>query len=127
VFIDHINISAPAGLLEQVKAFYCDVLGLEEGFRPSFRADGYWLYHGDRALVHLIVDDLRRPLGEAGCFDHFAIRGRDMPALIDKLDERKIRYTVGRVDETGLSQVFFKDPAGTGVEVQFVDDFSDRT
>ena len=34
--IDHINISAPAELPLKVRDFYCDVLGLTEGFRSEF-------------------------------------------------------------------------------------------
>lgn len=46
--IDHINIRAPAGLLDEVREFYCAIFGLEEGFRPAFASQGYWLYAGER-------------------------------------------------------------------------------
>ena len=42
--IDHINISAPMDLLEQVRDFYCRVFGMEDGVRPSFNRRGFWLY-----------------------------------------------------------------------------------
>jgi hypothetical protein len=44
VHLDHINVCAPPTLLEQVKAFYEEVLGLADGFRPTFSSNGYWLY-----------------------------------------------------------------------------------
>lgn len=37
--------------LEKTKAFYCDVLGLENGDRPPLDFPGYWLYSGGQAAV----------------------------------------------------------------------------
>ena len=39
--LDHVNIRT--GNLAEMRRFYRDVLGLEDGERPSFRFDGAWL------------------------------------------------------------------------------------
>jgi catechol 2,3-dioxygenase-like lactoylglutathione lyase family enzyme len=39
--------------LERTRNFYCDVLGLENGYRPPLDFPGYWLYSGGVA-VHLM-------------------------------------------------------------------------
>ena len=57
ISLDHFNLSAPSAVLEELRRFYCDVLGLTVGRRPPFGSDGYWLYAGDLALVHLSVAD----------------------------------------------------------------------
>ena len=53
--LDHINIRAPRDLIEQVKDFYGELLGMVEGPRPDFDSEGYWLYAGEKALIHLSV------------------------------------------------------------------------
>ena len=40
--------------LERTKNFYCEVLGLETGYRPPLDFPGYWLYSGGVATVHLM-------------------------------------------------------------------------
>ena len=39
--------------LEATRAFYCDVLGLEPGDRPSLPFPGYWLYLDGVACMHV--------------------------------------------------------------------------
>lgn len=61
--IDHINIKGPERLLQRVRDFYCEVLGLKEGFR-----------HG-------------------------------------------VEYRGNYIEEFDLTQLFLRDPSGTGLEV----------
>ncbi|MDX1379776.1 MAG: diguanylate cyclase [Xanthomonadales bacterium] len=125
--IDHINIRAPADLLEQVRDFYCALLGLEEGFRPNFTSSGYWLYANDRPLVHLSLGGGApgpTPRSETGSrpesgLDHVAFRSSGVDVLRERLDGRGVPYRVSYVAELDLSQVFFTDPVGTGIEVNF--------
>ena len=49
--VDHVNIVTEQ--LEATRAFFGEVLGLEVGPRPAFAVTGYWLYAGDRAVVHI--------------------------------------------------------------------------
>jgi len=48
----HAQITIPAGAEKRAKAFYCDVLGLEEISRPTSLTDreGFWLKAGDRSI-----------------------------------------------------------------------------
>ncbi len=55
--LHHINIKAPRELLQQERDFFCVVLGLHEGIRPDFSIRVYWLYAGDKAIVHLSESD----------------------------------------------------------------------
>jgi len=64
--IDHINIKAPPALLEEVRDFYCEVLGLQEGARPEFASKGYWLYSAAGPIVHLSVVDESPRAGAGG-------------------------------------------------------------
>jgi len=121
--IDHINLRAPAGQLDQLRDFYCAVLGLEEGFRPDFASRGYWLYANERPLVHLSLG--RPPSGPATRGDpdiglnHVAFRSSGVDSLRARLDEHGVPYRLSYVAELDLSQLFFTDPVGTGLEVNF--------
>ena len=53
--INHIQLVAEKGLVIQLRDFYCDVVGLTEGFRPAFERFGFWLYIGEKDVLHLIT------------------------------------------------------------------------
>jgi len=118
MYIDHVNIKATAGLLEKVREFYYQVLGLEVGARPAFRDRGYWLYSGETAIIHLSESPRDSDNEPRGAFDHFAIRVTDLAPVIQRLQEAGLEYHESLVPGTDLRQVFFKDPTGTKVEVQ---------
>jgi len=118
--IDHINISAPRDLLEKVRDFYCNVLGLSEGFRPDFSSDGFWLYAADKAIIHLSENSELHRNEAQGFIDHFALRTRELSPIISRLDETGVEYRMLQLSEIGLTQLFFKDPSGTGVEVNCI-------
>jgi catechol 2,3-dioxygenase-like lactoylglutathione lyase family enzyme len=106
---DHYNLRAPRALLDELCAFYRDVVGLTVGDRPPLRRFGYWLYAGPRAVLHL---------GEADATDaSFACTNRE--EFERRLAELDIAYRTARVPLTGQVQLFFRDPAGNGVELCF--------
>ena len=49
--LSHINLRAPRELLDALKNFYCEVVGLQVGERPPFPRFGYWLYAGGQPIV----------------------------------------------------------------------------
>jgi catechol-2,3-dioxygenase len=117
----HYNLRAPRAMLEELRSFYSEVVGLEVGPRPPFRSFGYWLYAGPQAILHL--SEARpgesRPAQPIGTFDHAAFRCTDRAAYERELTKRGIRFTTALVPETGVSQIFITDPAGNGVELNF--------
>ena len=117
--LDHINISAPAELLVEVRDFYCDLLGLAEGFRPEFSRNGFWLYSEGKPIVHLVESLDHHRNEKQGFFDHFALQATGLTKLIEKLDAAGIDYKMSYLAEIDLSQVFCKDPSGIGVEINF--------
>lgn len=125
--INHFNIKAPAQLLEQVRDFYVEVLGLTVGERPGFRRSGFWLYAGDDPLVHLTVDDreeeARADVETAhGFLDHIAFTCRGLPGLIERLKRFDIPYRMSEVASLGQVQIFVSDPASVRVELNFVNE-----
>lgn len=117
--IDHINIAAPADLLEEVREFYCHILELEVGPRPDFGIPGYWLYGDGDPLIHLLESPNHGPAGQPYYLDHVAFGVEGMAAYIARLKERDIPHSVNHIEAFGIAQVFCHDPCGIGVEANF--------
>lgn len=113
--IDHVNIRAPAADVAKLKQFYCEVMGLSEGWRPPFESRGFWLYAGRHPLVHLVEAHVARDVG-AGV-DHIAFRSADHDACLHRLREHRLEFRVTQVPTLGQRQIVLRDPLGTGVEI----------
>ena len=113
--VDHINIATER--LEETRAFFIDVLGLAEGPRPPFAAPGYWLYAGDKAVVHMQLAD--SPVGPSShcALNHFAFDVDDLDGMLARLDARDVPYRALVVPGTDIRQAFFEDPNGVRVEL----------
>ena len=129
--LNHINMRAPEAMIERLRAFYCDVIGLREGPRPAFRSRGYWLYGGASDVLHLtiIAEENRDAVASiaplpTGWLDHIAFTAVDKAAAIRRLESAGITYEIDEVPmagpEVGQAQIFLTDPAGIGVELNFV-------
>jgi glyoxylase I family protein len=116
--LDHFNIAAPGELLETCRAFYVDVLGFEVGFRPAFARRGYWLYAAGVPAIHLVESEQHRA-GQGGYLDHIAFRAREPDAVVARLEAHAVPYRRSEIAELGMTQLFFSDPAGTGLELNF--------
>lgn len=104
--------------LEATRAFYREILGLEEGYRPPLGFPGVWLYVGGRAVLHVIAGRAL-PAEPAGVLDHMAFAAKDLPGTLAKLKQRRIEYVLRRQADTRVWQLFFHDPSGAKVELDF--------
>ncbi len=104
--------------LEATLSFYCDMLGLRQGPRPPFQFPGAWLYCGDQAVLHIVAG---RPLPQdpAGVLDHMAFGADDLNGTIERLKTHGIGYDLRRLAGTQSWQLFFHDPNGARVELDF--------
>jgi len=116
---DHINISGRKPLIDECRDFYVNVLGLHEGARPPFRTAGFWLYAGERALVHLTERDRETSVSSTSAFDHCALSCSGMESAVDRLKRHSVAYTIKQVPGSGDAQIFLKDPGGLELELNF--------
>jgi catechol 2,3-dioxygenase-like lactoylglutathione lyase family enzyme len=120
--LDHVNLRAPAEIIEKVRVFYIDVIGLREGPRPAFRSGshGYWLYAGDTPLLHLSIGPQIESAGRSnGYLNHYALACSDLAGARARLDAAGVRYSVDTIAERNQVQIFATDPAGVVVELDF--------
>lgn len=104
--------------LDATLAFYCDLLGLRSGPRPPFDFPGAWLYRGDQAILH-VVAGRALPLEAAGVIDHMAFSASGLAGTLAALGNKGIRYDLRRLPGAGSWQLFFHDPDGAKVELDF--------
>ena len=118
--INHIQLVAEKDLLLKLRDFYCDVVGLTEGFRPAFERFGFWLYIGNKDVLHLITPkegDARS--SQKSSFDHVAFKTGDYHGVLKKLESFNIPYEEKPIPGMAAHQIFLKDPAGNRVELNF--------
>ena len=118
--LDHYNLSSSREGLERLRLFYTETVGLTVGYRPSFEKFGYWLYAGDRAVLHLSESpqDIPTPSRQTA-FNHAAFNCSGLQEFQQRLSEQGIDYTTARNPDLKRVQVFISDPAGNGVELSF--------
>jgi catechol 2,3-dioxygenase-like lactoylglutathione lyase family enzyme len=107
--------------LEKTRDFYSTVLGLKEGYRPPLEFPGAWFYVGDHALLHVIA---RRPLPEprGGVLDHMAFTAKGLKRTLGELKKHGIEYELVHQVGSEVWQVFFHDPNGAKIELDFAPD-----
>lgn len=116
--LDHINIATDR--LAETRAFYVDVLGLTERWRPDFSFDGHWLYAGERPVVHLMT----RPTAGVGCdaaaLSHVAFAIGDIEGVKRRLDGLGVPCREIGAPDTPIRQLFLTDPNGVVIELNYL-------
>ena len=117
--LHHVNLRIAPARIRSVRDFYCDVLGLKEGWRPPFASKGFWLYAGDAPIVHLVETSPGESRSDGGAIDHVSLKCTNLEETETHLKRCGIQYSVSHVPVTGDTQLFLRDPLGTGVELTF--------
>ena len=121
--LDHVTVVV--GDLAASRAFYVDVLGMQEVPRPAFSFDGLWFQSGP-TQIHLILEyDGSGPAGNLVPVEHrgarthhFAFQVDDAHACATWLRELKVPIAAGPKERPdGAVQVFVCDPDGHVVEL----------
>ena len=113
--LDHINIRTAE--LERTRAFFRDVLGLTEGWRPPFPFNGAWLYAGGRDVVHLVEVDIAAEPSRGSSLDHFAFAIDDYDDAVRQLDGAGMTYRATTTPGTTTRQIFVTELNGVTIEL----------
>ena len=106
--------------LDKTLTFYAELLDLHPGARPPFKFPGAWLYArgGNEPILHVIAGKPKEQLVK-GVIDHMAFTGLDLAGTVANLKTRSIDYELRRLPDYGTWQLFFDDPNGAKVELDF--------
>jgi len=121
--LNHYNLRSDPETMEALKEFYIKIVGLKLGFRPPFKSNGYWLYAGNKDILHLseTKNDEKKDHHVNSTFDHMAFSAEDMEKFSEKLKANNIDFYYREVPEIGTKQIFFKDIVGNGIELIFTE------
>lgn len=134
--LDHYSIRTPE--VEASRRFYTEVMGFSVGFRPPFKFPGIWLYNGAQypettGVVHIIGIDPNDPQGlkdylgdrdvtslqGTGTVDHMAFVATGLADMRARLQNHGIAFRERTVPALGIHQVFFEDPSGVTLELNY--------
>ena len=118
--INHIQLVAEKDLVLKLRDFYCDVVGLTEGFRPAFERFGFWLYIGNKDVLHIVTPkegDGRS--SQQSSFDHVAFKTAHYQDVLKKLKSLNISFDERSIPGMTAHQIFLRDPSGNRVELNF--------
>ncbi len=118
---NHYNLRAEPSMMELLIVFYRDVVGLTVGVRPRLTCFGYWLYIGNKDVLHLseAKPEEGRQENVATTFDHVAFTATDYLGTLERLNQLGVEYRTREIKSAGQKQIFFSDPAGNGIELNF--------
>lgn len=106
--------------VDTTTSFYAEYLDLQPGPRPPFKFPGAWLYArgSDEAILH-VIGGQRKDVLVKGVIDHMAFTAQDLPGAVEKLKANGLDYELRRLPDNGTWQLFFFDPNGAKVELDF--------
>lgn len=121
--IDHYNLRSDEKMIEILKDFYINIVGLKLGHRPPFKSKGYWLYAGRKDILHLSSskDNVKNLTNVNSTLDHVSFSAIDKSFFLETLKKNNIIFKERYIPEINIEQLFFKDPAGNGIELIFLD------
>jgi catechol 2,3-dioxygenase-like lactoylglutathione lyase family enzyme len=117
--LDHYTLRCVPADLPPLLDFYTRALDLVPGERPVMPFPGYWLYSGDRAVVHLFASQQERQSGSTGSVDHISFRAHDLAGTQAGLRAKGIPFEEMALPDHQVHQIFLRDPFGLKVELTF--------
>jgi catechol 2,3-dioxygenase-like lactoylglutathione lyase family enzyme len=120
--IDHVQVVGPPGSEPAARAFYGDLLGLEELQRPKSLPDpdGCWFRAGVQQLHVGVVEDFQEARKA-----HPSFLVDDLDGMVAKLEAAGTKATLDRSSIPGVPRAFIDDPFGNRLELRQVDPWLD--
>ena len=119
--------------IDATRDWYARVLGMRPGPHPDFGFPVHWMYLGEVDVVHIgpsakkAGENQKRYLGRTsqdtgtgtGALDHIAFRATGLREMLEVLGREKIPFTKRRANGQALFQLFFHDPNGVKIELNY--------
>ena len=105
--------------IEKTKDFYCDVLGMKQGFRPELEFPGYWLYVEDAVWTRKVGIPISARAPATGPVDHIAFNATGFDEIRSRIKQRDVPFSENSLPEISMRQIFTRDPNGVPIEINF--------
>ena len=119
--------------IDATRDWYARVLGMTSGPHPDFGFPVHWMYLNGVDVVHIgpsakmagaIQKQYLGRTSEAsaqgiGAIDHIAFRATGLRQMIEHLRAEGVPFTQRRANGQALFQLFFHDPNGIKIELNF--------
>jgi catechol 2,3-dioxygenase-like lactoylglutathione lyase family enzyme len=118
--------------IEATKDWHVKVPGFRVGPSSDFKFPVYWLYLGDRDVLHIAtggksvsenrkkyVDRQSQAAAGTGVIDHIGFRTTGLHNKIERLDKLAIEFKERQMDDQDLCRLFQFDPNGAKIELNF--------
>ncbi|HJY75050.1 MAG TPA: VOC family protein [Burkholderiales bacterium] len=129
--IEHFLLAADD--IDATRDWYARVLGMRSGPHPDFGFPVHWMYLGDVDVVHIgpsaksASENQKKYLGRTsqdqgtgtGAIDHIAFRATGLPVMLEHLRKENVTFTRRRANGQALFQLFFYDPNGIKIELNY--------
>lgn len=129
--IEHFLIASDD--IDATRDWYARVLGMKPGPHPDFGFPVHWMYLGGVDVVHIgpsaknAGEIQKKYLGRTsqgsaagtGAIDHIAFRATGLSQMIQHLKAEAIQFTQRRANGQALFQLFFHDPNGVKIELNY--------
>jgi catechol 2,3-dioxygenase-like lactoylglutathione lyase family enzyme len=129
--IEHFLVAADD--IDATRDWYARVLGMTCGPHPDFGFPVHWMYIGKVDVVHIgpsarMAGAIQKEyLGRTsqkseqgtGAIDHIAFRAAGLRDMMEHLRREKIEFRQRRANGQALFQLFFHDPNGIKIELNF--------
>jgi len=129
--IEHFLVAADD--LDATRDWYARVLGMRSGPHPDFGFPVHWMYVGEVDVVHIgpsrkhAGENQKRYLGRTsqgesagtGAIDHIAFRASGLRGMMAHLKAEKVPFSQRRANGQALFQLFFHDPNGIKIELNY--------
>jgi catechol 2,3-dioxygenase-like lactoylglutathione lyase family enzyme len=129
--IEHFLVAADD--IDATRDWYARVLGMKPGPHPDFGFPVHWMYLGEVDVVHIgpsakqAGEIQKKYLGRTsqdagtgtGAIDHIAFRATGLRQMLQHLRSLSIPFTQRKANGQALFQVFFFDPNGIKIELNY--------
>ncbi|MGJ8646620.1 MAG: VOC family protein [Marinomonas colpomeniae] len=121
---DHLSLSAKEP--EKIKDFLIELLDLEVKTRPDFSFSGYFLFAGDKDVIHIFPQqsDIEAHNLE-NCFvpnivHHVSFFSDNYDEVMQKIAQMGLRYNINNVPNSPVKQFFVRAPENLIIEIQAI-------
>lgn len=120
---DHLSLNAENP--EQMRDFLIELLGLKVGTRPNLNFDGYFLFAGEKDVIHIFGKSPRNDANyfgqdEQNIVHHVSFYSDDYDDVMRRIKMLDVKYGMSQVPNTSVVQFFVRAPENLIIEIQAV-------